>query len=439
MPLPSVLIVCSHFPPLNRTGGRRPYYLALALRNAGHRVSVLTSTGEGDADWQVDLQGIRVMRCPLTHVQRDMNGWQRLLAKAHHQYRHTFLHGPLRVLADTLLPEEHAARWDVLPEEVTDRLGMSDVVLATVPGWGPARAAYQLAKAWNATFSLDYRDPWTVADPKVHMDIVSGHGQGVAGWIRRTVYTERERKLGGAAYGLTAVSEAFLLNAQRITRNSRAAVFHGGFDPGIRSVRHQRNAKFTVVYTGRLYGEQDWELVLDALERLHRSDPGSQQHFTLRIVGGVSDNPALLRALREAERRTGMIETTPRMTREETIRIQQQADAVLHLSYRGRKGYLPVKYLEYLGSDRPIILITREQDLMEEVLDQTKTGLKVESSDALARLIAERVAEWRNGVEWATEPDRKALEQYAYPDCLRPWVVQINEWHSARTKAPLSK
>ncbi len=439
MPLPSVLIVCTYFPPLNRTGGRRPYYLALALRNAGHRVSVLTSAGEIDADWQADLDGIHVMRCPQTHVQRDLKGWQRLLARAHHRYRGTLMHGPLRVLADVLLPEEHAARWDVRPQEVTQQLGRSDVVLATVPGWSPARTAHQLAMAWNATFLVDYRDPWTIADPQVHMDIVSGHGKGVAGRIRRAVNGQREKKLGGAAFALTAVSQAFLHNAQRITGNARAAVFHGGYDPGLAPLPHQRNDKFTVAYTGRLYAEQDWALVFDALDQLHRADAGLGRTFTLQLVGAISDQSALMKGIQQAAQRTGMIEVLPRKSREETIRLQQRADAVLHLTYRGRRGYLPVKFLEYLGSGRPIILVTHEQDLMEEVLDRTRTGVRVDSSDALARLLHQRITDWRNGAEWLVQPDHAALQRHTYPDCLLPWVAQISQWHAEHTKATTGK
>lgn len=434
MMLPSVLIACTHFPPLNRTGARRPYYLAKALREAGHKVSILTTAEEADAGWLPDMEGIEVMRCPRTYLQRDLHWWQKVIARLHESLKGSFLHGPVRVMADLLLPEEHASRWDVQPDEVEERLGKADVVLATVPGWGPARMAFQLASAWDATFLLDYRDPGAIAIPEVHMDIVSGHGTGISGMLRRAVFKARERRLGRSTYAITAVSQAFLQNAQLITHNRRGAAFHGGFDPAIRFGPPIRNDKFTLVYTGRLYSEQDWGIVLDALEQLASSVQNLGRYFRLKMVGAVSNDPDLLDRIQKASMQFDFLEITPRLSREESVRMQHGADALLHLTYRGRKGYLPVKFLEYIGSGRPIVLISQEQDVMEAILAETNTGQLVRDAGSLAKLLRKRLAAWRQGEQWNIAVDKDALERYIYPDCLLPWVDQIEIWHRERLR-----
>lgn len=435
MSLPSVLIVCTYFPPLNRTGARRPYYLARALREAGHRVAVLTSQEDNDAEWHADLRGIEVMRCARTHLQRNMRPWQQRFARLHHRLRGSPVHGPLRLLADCLLPEEHAQRWDVLPDEVAARLGRYDVVLATVPGWGPARTAFELAAAWRSTFLLDYRDPWSIADPSVHMDVVSGHGTGLSGAVRRAVFKTRERKLGQAAYAITAVSKAFLENARSITGNPRGKVFRSGFDPAIKPVVPVANDKFTLSYTGRLYPEQDWGLVFDALGQLASDLPDLGKLFRLRIVGAVSTDKALMEQLGLAAERWDFVELTRRVPREEAVHLQYSADALLHLTYRGRKGYLPVKFLEYIGSGKPLVLVTAEQDVMESVLADTHTGTMVHDAATMARLLHQRIVEHSQGATWSIQPDQAALARYRYPDCLLPWVEQITAWHLERARA----
>lgn len=435
MSLPSVLIVCTYFPPLNRTGARRPYYLARALRDAGHRVGVLTSLEDADAEWHADLCGIEVMRCSRTHLQRSMRPWQLQLARLHHRLRNTPVHGPIRLLADCLLTEEHAGRWDVLPHEVAARLGRYDVVLATVPGWGPARTALELAAAWRSTFLLDYRDPWSIADPSVHMDVVSGHGTGLSGAVRRAVFKARERKLGQAAFAITAVSQAFLENARSITGNPRGKVFRSGFDPAIKPVVPVANDKFTLVYTGRLYPEQDWGLVFDALGRLASALPDLGKLFRLRIVGAVSTDKALMEQLGLAAERWDFVDLARRVPREEAVHLQHSADALLHLTYRGRKGYLPVKFLEYIGSGKPILLVTAEQDAMESILAETNTGSMVHDAATMARLLHHRILEHGQGATWRIRPDPAALARYQYPDCLRPWTEQITAWHRERILA----
>jgi len=427
-----VLLLCTHFPPLNRTGARRPYYLARQLRDEGHQVSVLTSTETEDATWEVDLGGISVMRCPRTHLQRDMHPWQRTIAKAHHRIQGKFLHGPLRVLSDLLLPLDHGSRWDVLPEEIEQRFGIPDVVLATAPGWSTAETGMRLANVWNATFLVDYRDPWSIIDPSLHMDIVTGHGKGLAGILRKAVFKQREKKIGSAAFAITAVSDGVLRNAQQVTRNFRGSVFTGGYDPDIQPAAQVRNGKFTLVYTGRVYPEQDWGLVMSGLDRLSTAIEGFHDHFILRMIGTVSNDPSLLRDLQATAERTHAMELIPRMPREEALREQHAADALLHLTYRGRKGFLPVKFLEYLNADRPILLVTKEEDIMESILIRTGTGILIPDARSFIDLIQDRLAQWKEGLGWKLLPDCEALREFAYPERMRPWVEQIWAWDIER-------
>src|SRR5690606_29240365 len=68
-----VLLITSQFPPSNATGARRPYYLARALADRGHQVTVLTDDRPPDpAPWTVDITGIRVERQPSTERPPDL-------------------------------------------------------------------------------------------------------------------------------------------------------------------------------------------------------------------------------------------------------------------------------------------------------------------------------------------------------------------------------
>lgn len=425
-----VLIICTHFPPLNRTGARRPYYLARQLRDEGHKVSVLTSAETKDASWDADLSEINVMRCPYSFVQHDMRAWQRLIAKAHHHFQGSFIHGPLRVLADLTLPLNHATRWDVDLNEITRQLGLAEVVVATGPAWSSAQFGMCLATKWNATFLMDYRDPWNTSDPKVHMDVVNWHGIGLAGLLRRRRFQKIEQRIARAAYALTAVSPPLLQNAQMITRTSRGVAISGGFDPDIAPASKTRNAVFTLVYTGRLYTEQDWNLVLDGLEALSVTQPDLVAKLRLKLIGAVSTDVELLDQLRKFEKHIGIIEFVPRMGRVETLLEQQQADALLHLAYRGKSGYLPVKFLEYLNANRPIVLISQEHDLMEDILTRTRTGVVVPDAGTFERLLVTRIGDWRSGEDWSATPDGSALSEFSYPERMKQWVRQIETWHN---------
>lgn len=436
-----VLLLCNHFPPLNRTGARRPYYLACALRDLGHRVSVATSAGHGDDDWTADLGGLRILRIPTSWTLRHSPSWQRSLAKLERIAQGSLFGGPLRVLADLVLPLDHRDRWDISVKELETSFGKADVVLATIPGWSIAQFGMQAAAAWNATFLLDYRDPWSIADPKLHMNVMSNFGKGFAGAVRRWSMRRHERRVGRSAFALSAVSKPVLENARRITGNDRGAVFMGGYPPGAPPPMAHANTVFTLTYTGRLYAEQDWDLVLEGMARLGSIHHPLHHVFQLKLVGPVCNEPRLLERVQRFGQEQPALQLMPRLGREEALQEQHRADALLHLAYRGRKGYMPVKFLEYLNAGRPILLVSQEDDLMEDLLARTRTGTVLRNSVQFTQTISAMLADRQAGRPLPYRPDQDFLGSLAYPERMRPWVQQIRAWHDEhrRLAAPAAE
>ena len=427
-----ILLFCTYFPPVNATGARRPYYLARQLHASGHRVTVVSSERSEEQPWPADISGIRSVLLPITAVPPGMGRFKRWLAHCDASHSGRWFHGPIRVLADLLLPLDHRARWNATPEQVATMVGEQDLVIATGPLWSCAEFGAYVAKAFNATFVVDYRDPWTVAIPEVHMDVVTHHGRGLAGSLRRARLRSAERRFTGAAYAITGVSEPVVANAQRITGVNKGAAFIGGFDPQHLLTPVVQNDRFTVVYTGRVYPEQDWKLLLDALERLHSEQKDLAGSLLIRLIGPVSTDAGLLARITEFGTRTGMIRSESRVSRAEAIAAQHQADAVLHLAYRNKKGYIPVKFLEYLNAGRPLILISQEKDEMERIATETCVGPIVPTANDLTDLLREKLTAWKNGQVWSQDPDRKKLQEYEYPTRMQAMVDQLITWHTER-------
>ncbi|MFZ1688188.1 MAG: glycosyltransferase [Flavobacteriales bacterium] len=425
---PSVLILCYQFPPVNGTGARRPYYLARQLLDEGHKVSVLTTAIPEAQPWLPDTEGIAVHRTPITYVQRDTNMLQRALAKAHHNYRGRMGHGLLRVAADLLLPEGHIDRWDILPEEVEQYLGPHDVVLATCPSWYPFRLAARLSERWKAMFIADYRDPWNVIIPTLHLRGFTKYGKGIPAMLRNAKMRWAERRWPGSAFAVTAISGPLLDNAIKANGVERSMVVHGGYDPSLQPVPFVPNERFTLVYTGRVYHQQDWETLLQAIERMHVTDPTLNRKLRIALYGVVSTDQPLLDRLAAVAERTGVIELLPRLSRADTMRAQQTADALLHISLDDHLGSLPVKFLEYLGSGRPIVLLIKERDLEWEVVERTRTGVIVQDSAALEHLLTARLQAWKKGQGWSIDPDRSQLDTFNYAYQMRLWTAKLREW-----------
>lgn len=426
---PSVLILCYQFPPVNGTGARRPYYLARTLADEGHKVSILTTEIAEAQPWLPDTLGIAVHRTPKTTVQRDMAAWQRWLARLYWSHQGKPGHGSVRIAADLLLPEGHIDRWDILPDEVERHVGRHDIILATCPSWYPFRLAAKLSERWGAMFVADYRDPWTVQVPTLHLKGFTQFGTGLAGYLRERKMRLAERKWPGSAFALTAISGPLLDNARLTTGVKRGAVVMGGFAPDAERHTKTRNAQFTLVYTGRVYTQQDWGMVLRVVQRMHRADPRLAEQLRIRLYGAVSDDAGLLHQLRSVARATGVVELLPRIGRSDTMRVQQTADALLHISLDHHQGSLPVKFLEYLGAGRPIVLCIKEHDLEQEALESTRTGVVVPDERRFEELLSAQLALWRAGQQWSIQPDREKLKEYDYACQMARWSGMLRGWH----------
>ena len=436
MEAPRVLILCTWFPPVNAPGARRPYQLARCLVDSGWRVSVLTSTPESVATPYGSLIGMRILRTPRTAASHDLSVPQRWLLRAVNGTRKSWLNGPIRVFADLLLPFRHSLRWDLSPARIEAELGPQDIVVATSPDPSVFETGARLARHWNATWAVDYRDPWSVAVPGVAKDIITHQGTGLAGALRRWHMARLERRLCGHAHLMTAVSKAFLANAQAVTGNRDGAVVHGGFDAGIRRGPRVRGEYFILVHTGQLYPEQPWEVFFRALLDLRHTEPELARSLRVRFVGPFSTDPRVMDELRRASTLTNLIDTVPTLPPDGALAAQQDADELLQLALNGRKGYLPVKFLEYLGAGRPILLLSCEQDEMEEALTATRTGQIVRSArDVLDHLIL-RLRAHQSRAPLPYSPDQRALDLFRYDHTMRQWAGHLaSAWerHAAAT------
>lgn len=427
---PSVLILCTQFPPINGTAARRPYYLARQLADEGHKVTVLSTTAVEAQPWLPPLQGIAVHWAPETHVQRDTNALQRFIARLHHRTLGKPGHALLRVLADVSLPAGHIDRWDLLPEEVDARIGRHDIVLSSCPKWYQARMAAILAARWKSMFVMDYRDPWNVLLPTVSMGTLSNYGTGLAGWLRSTKMRLSERKWAGSAFALTAVTAPFLENARAATGVQRSMVVTGGFDPALRPDPSARNECFTLIYTGRLYPQQDWDAVIAALRALQLRIPDLAKVFRLEFFGAVCSDQRVLDRLAAEGARSGTILLQPRAPRDETLRAQQRADAALHVSMRDNTGWLPVKLLEYLGTGRPILLLAETHDLACDVAMRTRTGTVVRNANEFSDLLGKKIIERQHGDHWDIHPDKSQLDSFDYTNRMKAWTLKLREWYT---------
>ncbi len=424
-----ILLLCTTFPPDNATGTRRPYYMALKLRNEGHHVTVVTGRGATQGRWDIDLEGMEVVRLEVTDQPAVLPWATKWIAWLHRWSAGKPFHGPVRVLADLVLPLDHKHRWQATPAGLAATLGKQDVVIATGPSWSTFEFGHHLAQLWGVSFVVDYRDPWSIDMPEVGLHTMTFLGGPLSGTLRRWRMRRAERRCTSNATGVTAATSLVLQNALRIIGAKPAHVAINGFDPFARTGNKERNACFTMAYTGTVYREQEWSLVMEGIDLFVRRHPHLVGRFKFIIAGARTETDQALRHLERWMTVSPHVETMERIDRRASIGLQAGADLLLHVGFKGKRGLYPVKFIEYLDAGPPIVQASTGRDMVEEVLERTRAGAVVTSADAFATLLAEHVTAWSQGCPVQYETDAAAMQAYSWDHQAGQWYQFILEQH----------
>jgi glycosyltransferase involved in cell wall biosynthesis len=324
------------------------------------------------------------------------------------------------VFADLFVPLNPNARLDLVPAELMARTSRPDVIVATGPGWQCFEFGHRLAQAWNTLLMLDYRDPWTIALPEVGLRLMTHTGKGLIGQLRARRMRRAELLFTTRAVAVTAATPAFLENALRIIGQRPGLAVLNGHHPGLRitTVAHTR---FTMLYTGSVYEEQEWDLVLEGLKILELARPDLTDSLTLHLVGIDLKHIDRSRPVLEELVRRREVRSEGRMDRDSTIRIQAASDVLLHVGFKGKQGILPLKFLEYLHAGAPILQVSSGRDMQEHIIEETSTGMVVGSGRAFADHLASAMDHWKTHGHLPYAPDQEALRHYT-------WEYQMERW-----------
>jgi len=139
---------------------------------------------------------------------------------------------------------------------------------------------------------------------------------------------------------------------------------------------------FVMSYSGLIYNNQDFSLIVEALEHHARSKP--HINFRLVFIGGLAyrTSNSILRYKNEALSNLS-VEYTEFLDWEVNAGKLMASDALLMTPYGQLKGVLPSKTFEYMGTGKPIILYPSDGSIIEELLLNSGLGLIPKTSEEL--------------------------------------------------------
>ena len=374
-----ILIISTHFPPMNSVGALRPYSFAKRWSQIGHDVTVLTvSRYEIELGLDFDCSPFRVISVPLPYLYRIFakkirkNGKYTFISKNKtnkNKYRKSILYwfdkfrSKTGILKDQRMPS-HLDPWYFSAYPLVSKEKW-DLVLSTYSPYVAHLIGYRLKKRKKTRFWIaDYRDLWTVS----HMFT------GI--WPLRLIEKRLENKIINVADQVTTVSAPLadcLIDTFKI---KNVAVVENGFDKDdlkklpLKEIFYGK--KIRIVYTGSIYPFfQDLSPFFRAMSRIKNSK-NSFLLTDLEIIFAGNNEKTVFGLAKENEV-DEFVRCLGKVCRTEALRMQRDAHVLLFLGGDNLqdKGIVTGKLFEYINSGTEIwgVGVTEKSTAGKLILD----------------------------------------------------------------------
>ncbi len=441
-----VLVITYYFPPSGGPGVQRVLKFVKYLPQFGWEPVVLTVS---NGDFPARDESLLAEISPRVHVYRTTilepyRLYRRLTGKAadaptdvenipkgagHRSMaerlaafiRATFFIPDARV--GWLLTAVPAARRIIRDEKI-------DAIYSSSPPYTTALIA-GLASWWTRTpWIAGFRDPWVgfISSPE-------------RWWLPRAIDRALERSVYRKADRLEAAWEGILTDfRQKYPAISSDHCVHlpNGFDAeDYPAIAKRKNERFTVVYTGSMYGRRNPETFLTAVEELVAEGKVPLSKIRLKFLGRFGGEVQAMfakTAVRDA------VEVIGYRPHSESIREILQADALLLVVDESKEsgGIVPGKVFEYIGARRPIIALAPE-GAIAGIIRETGSGFVAANHDlpAIKRAFVD-CFEKSLYHDDALQPHEEAVRKYERKDITRRLAGLLDDLRRPQDHPPSS-
>ena len=326
------------------------------------------------------------------------------------------------IRATFFIPDARIA-WTLTAAKAARKI-MSEHNIKAVYSSSPPYTASIIARNIKREFDLPwiagFRDPWTkfLTTPKRWFipALIDTH-------MERTCFEQADR-VESAWQGITkdAIGKYPLLKKEKF------AHVPNGFDSSdFPEVEKADNKKFTVTYTGSMYGRRNPAAFFEALQKLIDTGKIDKNDLHLRFVGRFG---AEVEEMFEKASFRDSIELVSYVPHSESLKFLMKSDALLLVVDEAKESeeIVPGKVYEYVGVLRPIIAIGPEKSAIADLLAETKCGRIAHQGkvDDIADIILLYYHNWKNKNEDFT-PVIKNVNKYERREAARTLAAMLDE------------
>ncbi len=395
-------MIANQFPPMGGSGVQRSVKFVKYLRNFGYEPVVFTRKEKGlilkDETLLKDIpEGVEIIRT----APFDFTEWKSIFKI------------PGKVLGLKVFIPDSAWLWSVISRKraikaITD-MNIKIIYTTSAPYSDHLLGLYIKKKFPDIVWVADFRDEWT--NNPYTLD-------NPRWWFR----TGKEKKMEAE---VLRKADALIANTPVMKRNfvennnldtDNFFVIPNGYDLGDfekLDLSKPNNEKFTLTYTGALYGRRKPDTFFKALSELISEKKIDGDKISVNLIGNFYKEK--LQAQIDSFSLTGQVNIVGYVPHDECIKRQLQSDVLVLIegTGRGADAFYTGKIFEYMNTDRPVLAILPEKGAAADLVRKTKIGDVAHTDDvsAIKNVIFDYYGKWRdNNLIFA--PDRTEIEKY---------------------------
>lgn len=241
-----------------------------------------------------------------------------------------------------------------------------EAVYSSSPPYTCSIIARKLKRKYGLKWVAGFRDPWTgfISSPK-------------RWFIPKMIDKSMEKSVFSEADWIECAWEGIIKDALSKYPDLDKNKFHhvpNGFDSSdFPKIESKRNDKFTLTYTGSMYGRRNPKSLFEAIENLIKSKELKSNDFEIILVGRFGNeiyNMINLTNFKES------IKTISYVPHKESIRYLMKSDILLLIVDESKESQeiVPGKVYEYIGIMKPLIAIAPNKSAIAELIKETNSG-----------------------------------------------------------------
>lgn len=201
-----------------------------------------------------------------------------------------------------------------------------------------------------------------------------------------------------------------------------------GFDShDFEYINNTENEKFTITYTGSMYGRRNPYSLFKTIEMLVEENLISKNDFRIRLIGRFGNE--IFEMINNASFKEN-IEIINYLPHKQSIIELQRSDVLLLIVDESKESeeIVPGKVYEYLGVKKPIFAIGPEKGAIADLLSETNAGLIAHQSniEKIKENLLNFYYKWKNK-EILYNPNLNEINKYERKNAAKKLAELFNE------------